>query len=57
MKSRKPGRYLGPKKPYYIDFGRAEREGNSRGGKGLVAEDAELASFKSAYRREKVYSG
>ena len=47
------GRYPGAEKLlYYIDFGRAEEKAIS-GGKGLVAEDAELASFKSAYRRKK----
>lgn len=47
------GRYLGTEKlVYYIDYGRAEEKATS-GGKGLVAEDAELVAFKSAYRRKK----
>jgi predicted CoA-substrate-specific enzyme activase len=47
------GRYLGTDKLlYYIDYGRAEEKATS-GGKGLVAEDAELVAFKSAYRRKK----
>src|ERR1700744_10958 len=47
------GRYLGTEKlVYYIDYGRAEEKAAS-GGKGLVAEDAELVSFKSAYKRKK----
>ncbi len=47
------GRYLGTDKlVYYIDYGRAEEKAIS-GGKGLVAEDAELLSFKSAYQRKK----
>ena len=47
------GRYLGTDKLcYYIDYGRAEEKATS-GGKALVAEDAELEAFKSAYRRKK----
>jgi predicted CoA-substrate-specific enzyme activase len=47
------GRYLGTDKLlYYIDFGRAEEKASS-GGKGLVAEDAELVAFKSAYAKKK----
>ncbi len=47
------GRYLGTEKLlYYIDYGRAEEKASS-GAKGLVTEDAELTSFKSAYRRPK----
>src|ERR1700723_1713391 len=47
------GRYLGIEKLlYYIDYGRAEEKAIS-GGKGLVAEDAELISFKSAYKKKK----
>jgi predicted CoA-substrate-specific enzyme activase len=47
------GRYLGADKLlYYIDFGRAEEKATS-GGKGLVAEDAELVAFKKAYTRKK----
>ena len=47
------GRYRGAAKlVHYIDFGRAEEKAIS-GGKGLVAEDAELDAFKSAYRRKK----
>jgi predicted CoA-substrate-specific enzyme activase len=47
------GRYLGiDKLLYYIDYGRAEEKATA-GGKGLVAEDAELASFKAAYKRTK----
>jgi predicted CoA-substrate-specific enzyme activase len=47
------GRYLGADKlVYYIDYGRAEEKAIS-GGKGLVAEDAELAIFKSAYKKKK----
>src|SRR5882757_4413712 len=47
------GRYLGTGKlVYYIDFGRAEEKATS-GGKGLVAEDAELVAFKSAYAKKK----
>ena len=47
------GRYLGTDKlVYYIDYGRAEEKAIS-GGKGLVAEDAELVSFKSAYKKKK----
>ncbi len=47
------GRYLGTEKlVYYIDFGRAEEKATS-GGKGLVAEDAELVAFKAAYARKK----
>src|SRR3984885_1129792 len=47
------GSYLGTEKlVYYIDYGRAEEKATS-GGKGLVAEDSELVSFKSAYKRKK----
>jgi predicted CoA-substrate-specific enzyme activase len=47
------GRYLGTDKlVYYIDFGRAEEKASS-GVKGLVAEDAELVAFKSAYAKKK----
>ncbi len=47
------GRYLGTDKLlYYIDYGRAEEKATS-GGKGLVAEDAELVAFKSAYAKKK----
>src|SRR6201987_3216269 len=47
------GRYLGTDKlVYYIDYGRAEEKATS-GGKGLVAEDAELVAFKSAYAKKK----
>ena len=47
------GRYLGADKLlYYIDYGRAEEKATS-GGKGLVAEDAEFAAFKSAYTKKK----
>jgi predicted CoA-substrate-specific enzyme activase len=47
------GRYLGADKlVYYIDYGRAEEKAIS-GGKGLVAEDAELVSFKSAYKKKR----
>src|SRR5580698_2089735 len=47
------GSYLGTEKlVYYIDYGRAEEKATS-GGKGLVAEDTELVSFKSAYKRKK----
>jgi predicted CoA-substrate-specific enzyme activase len=47
------GRYLGIEKLlYYIDYGRAEEKAIS-GGKGLVAEDAELIAFKSAYKKKK----
>ncbi|MGA8594375.1 MAG: BadF/BadG/BcrA/BcrD ATPase family protein [Bryobacteraceae bacterium] len=47
------GRYRGTEKlVYYIDYGRAEEKAAS-GGKGLAAEDAELASFKQMYRRKK----
>jgi predicted CoA-substrate-specific enzyme activase len=47
------GRYLGFEKLlYYIDFGRAEEKAAS-GGKGLVAEDSELVSFRDAYKRKK----
>src|SRR5258708_35460610 len=45
------GRYLGTEKlAYYIDYGRAEEKAIS-GGKGLVAEDAELTAFKELYKR------
>src|ERR1700677_2289955 len=47
------GRYLGTEKLiYYIDIGRAEEKASS-GGKGLVAEDSELVTFRSAYKRKK----
>jgi predicted CoA-substrate-specific enzyme activase len=47
------GRYLGTDKLlYYIDYGRAEEKATS-GGKGLVAEDAELVAFKSAYKKKR----
>src|SRR6202008_1741929 len=47
------GRYLGTDKlVYYIDYGRAEEKA-AAGGKGLVAEDSELVSFKSTYTRKK----
>ena len=47
------GRYLGTEKlVYYIDYGRAEEKATS-GGKGLVAEDAELVAFRSAYAKKK----
>src|SRR5271154_523222 len=47
------GRYLGTEKlTYYIDYGRAEEKAIS-GGKGLVAEDSELVSFKSIYKKKK----
>src|ERR1700721_1374412 len=47
------GRYLGTDKLlYYIDYGRAGEKAIS-GGKGLVAEDAELVTFKSAYKKKK----
>ncbi|MCU1314369.1 MAG: hypothetical protein JWM54_2126 [Acidobacteriaceae bacterium] len=47
------GRYLGTDKlAYYIDYGRAEEKALA-GGKALVAEDAELAAFKSTYRKKK----
>jgi predicted CoA-substrate-specific enzyme activase len=47
------GRYLGTEQlVYYIEYGRAEEKATA-GGKGLVAEDAELVAFKSAYRRKK----
>ena len=47
------GRYLGTEKlVYYIDYGRGEEKAAS-GGKGLVAEDSELVSFKSEYKRKK----
>jgi predicted CoA-substrate-specific enzyme activase len=47
------GRYLGTEKlVYYIDYGRAEEKAVA-GGKGLVAEDSELVSFKSAFKRKK----
>jgi len=47
------GRYLGTDKLlYYIEYGRAEEKAAS-GGKGLVAEDAELVAFKDTYRKKK----
>ena len=47
------GDYLGTEKLlYYIDYGRAEEKATA-GGKALVAEDAELIAFKSAYAKKK----
>ena len=47
------GRYLGYEKLlYYIDYGRAEEKA-AAGGKGLVAEDAELVQFKEQFRKKK----
>jgi predicted CoA-substrate-specific enzyme activase len=47
------GSYLGTEKLiYYIDYGRAEEKAVS-GGKGLVAEDAELVAFQEAYKKKK----
>jgi predicted CoA-substrate-specific enzyme activase len=47
------GRYLGiDKLLYYIDYGRAEEKAIS-GGKGLVAEDSELARFRAEYQKKK----
>src|SRR3984957_14893340 len=47
------GPHLGTEKlVYYIDYGRAEEKA-AAGGKGLVAEDSELVSFKSAFKRKK----
>jgi predicted CoA-substrate-specific enzyme activase len=47
------GRYLGIEKLlYYIDYGRAEEKATS-GGKGLVADNSELALFREEYRRKK----
>ena len=47
------GRYLGTERLlYYIDFGRSEEKAAS-GAKGLAAEETELDSFKSAYKRKK----
>jgi predicted CoA-substrate-specific enzyme activase len=47
------GRYLGADNlVYYIDYGRAEEKAIS-GGKGLVEEDAELVTFKNAYKKNK----
>jgi predicted CoA-substrate-specific enzyme activase len=47
------GRYLGAEKLlYYIDYGRAEEKATS-GTKGLVTDNAELDTFKSAYKRKK----
>jgi predicted CoA-substrate-specific enzyme activase len=47
------GRYLGTEKLlYYIDYGRAEEKATA-GVKGLVAEDAELVAFKTAYAKKK----
>src|SRR5271157_4722939 len=47
------GRYLGTEKlAYYIDYGRAEEKAIA-GGKGLVAGDSELVSFKSEYKKKK----
>jgi predicted CoA-substrate-specific enzyme activase len=47
------GRYQGIEKLlYYIDYGRAEEKATS-GGKGLVADNSELALFREEYRRKK----
>src|ERR1700745_3422749 len=47
------GSYLGTEKlVYYIEYGRAEEKATA-GGKGLVAEDSELVSFKSSYTRKR----
>jgi predicted CoA-substrate-specific enzyme activase len=47
------GRYLGIEQLlYYIDYGRAEEKATS-GGKGLVADNSELALFREEYRRKK----
>jgi predicted CoA-substrate-specific enzyme activase len=47
------GRYLGVEKlAWYIDCGRAEEKAAS-GGKGLIANDAELDEFRSVFRRKK----
>src|SRR5271168_294703 len=47
------GQYLGIEKLlYYIDYGRAEEKAIS-GGKGLVAEDAELVAFRDTYKKKK----
>src|ERR1700749_1403933 len=47
------GRYLGAETlHWYIDYGRAEEKAIS-GGKGLVAEDAELTAFKGLYKGKK----
>src|SRR5277367_6212629 len=47
------GRYLGIEQLlYYIDYGRAEEKA-AAGGKGLVAEDAELVAFRAAYKKSK----
>jgi predicted CoA-substrate-specific enzyme activase len=47
------GRYLGIEQLlYYIDYGRAEEKAQS-GGKGLVADNSELALFREEYRRKK----
>src|SRR5271167_78652 len=47
------GRYLGTEKLlYYIDYGRTEEKA-AAGGKGLVAGDSELVSFKSAYKKKR----
>lgn len=47
------GRYQGIEKlVYYIDYGRAEEKAAS-GTKGLVTDNTELDTFKSAYRRKK----
>jgi predicted CoA-substrate-specific enzyme activase len=47
------GRYLGIEQLlYYIDYGRAEEKA-AAGGKGLVAEDAELVSFRDTYKKKK----
>src|ERR1700758_2690717 len=47
------GRYAGAEKlAWYIDYGRAEEKA-AAGGKGLVAEDAELTAFKGLYKGKK----
>ena len=47
------GRYLGIEQLlYYIDYGRAEEKA-AAGGKGLVAEDAELVAFRDTYKKKK----
>ena len=47
------GRYLGTEKLlYYIDYGRAEEKA-AAGGKGLVTDNAELDTFKGAFRKKK----
>src|SRR5215468_7276012 len=50
---REVGRYLGIEKLlYYIDYGRAEEKAAS-GTKGLIADNSEFDTFKTAYRRKK----